>query len=121
MKTRSFVPRRHRRGFTLVEMLIVLGVILVLISLLVPSMGRIRDQSRRVHCLNNVRQLALAAIAYATDDDEGHYIPPSSSNQGDNFSFWYPKYVSDLRIFVCPSTANVVRPEPKNSQGVPSD
>jgi prepilin-type N-terminal cleavage/methylation domain-containing protein len=112
--------RRHRRGFTLVEMLIVVGVLAVLLSLLTPTMGRVREMARRTHCLNNLRNLALAGIAYAGDDEDGFFIPPDFQ-QGDNFTPWYPRYVSDLRTFVCPSTANVVRETPKNSAGIPRD
>jgi prepilin-type N-terminal cleavage/methylation domain-containing protein len=104
--------RRHCRGFTLVEMLIVVGVVVLLLSILMPTMGRVREQSRRVQCLNNLRQLAVTAIAYASDDENGYFILPdyANFNEGDNFMPWYPKYVTDLKMFVCPSTANVVRP-----------
>lgn len=113
--------RPHRRGFTLVELLVVVGVLVVLVAILMPTMGRMREQGRRAHCLNNLRQLAITAIAYASDDDDGYFILPRDDNQGDSFEAWYPKYVTDLKIFVCPSTANVVRAGPKNGSGVPVD
>lgn len=105
----NLTGRLRRRGFTLVEMLIVVGILVVLLSILMPTMARVRDQARRTHCLNNLRSLALAGIAYASDDDEGYFILPLRTDAGDNFTLWYPKYVSDLRVFVCPSTANAVR------------
>ena len=114
--------RRRSRGFTLVELLIVVGVLLVLFSLLTPTMGRVRELARRTTCLNNLRNLALAGIAYASDEENSYFIPPNYDNfqQGDNFMSWYPKYVSDLKTFMCPSTANVVRPLPARN-GVPTD
>jgi type II secretory pathway pseudopilin PulG len=102
-------------------MLIVVGVLVILLSLLIPTMGRMRESAKRAQCLTNLRQLALAGIAYAGDDPDGYYIlPVPGSNQGDDFSPWYPKYVSELRVFVCPSTANVVRDKPLRN-GVPED
>jgi prepilin-type processing-associated H-X9-DG protein/prepilin-type N-terminal cleavage/methylation domain-containing protein len=64
-----------RRAFTLVELLVVIGVIAVLIGLLLPALNAARQQSRAVACLSNLRQLAQAATAY-TVENQGYY-PPS--------------------------------------------
>lgn len=65
-----------RKAFTLIEMLIVLGMIIVLAALLLPALSRAREEARSVQCLSNLRQLGQAAFAYAQQNDG--YFPIST-------------------------------------------
>jgi prepilin-type N-terminal cleavage/methylation domain-containing protein/prepilin-type processing-associated H-X9-DG protein len=59
--------RPRLRGFTLVELLVVIGIIALLISILLPAMNRARESARQTQCLSNVRQMTLAAMMFSQE------------------------------------------------------
>lgn len=61
--------RRRRRAFTLTELLVVIGIIVLLVAILLPVMGRSRQAACETMCQNNLRQLMQAFIAFATDHE----------------------------------------------------
>jgi prepilin-type N-terminal cleavage/methylation domain-containing protein len=70
------VKKRPMRGFTLVELLVVISIIAFLVSILLPALGKAREQAKLTLCMSNVRQMSTGLFLYVLDNENRlpHYI-----------------------------------------------
>jgi prepilin-type N-terminal cleavage/methylation domain-containing protein len=116
---------RFRTGFTLVELLVVLGITSLLMAILLPALGKVRQQARRVIGVNNLRQITAGVDAFSCDN--GGRYPPSIAKVGlgdawtwqeptmltaytkrtasdhRSVSFYLRPYLPDADILFCPN------------------
>jgi prepilin-type processing-associated H-X9-DG protein/prepilin-type N-terminal cleavage/methylation domain-containing protein len=91
-------------GFTLVELLVVIGIIALLMGILLPSLNRARAQARKVACLSNMRRMGVALNTYLIDSE--YRLPPSSCRCKDPNDHWLrilTGYTQEQLLVRCPS------------------
>ena len=90
--------RRPLHGFTLVELLVVIGIVSILAALLLPALQKARDTARAVHCLNNLKQLAIACHSYHDALNRFPYNGDDVRNSGCCYNAAYTHYSWLARI-----------------------
>jgi len=119
---------RRKRGFTLIELLVVIAIIALLLSILMPALQKVKKQARATTCLNNLKQIGLAASLYAGDND--WFIPRGSTGSNPIWFMQFLPYVGQrhnkgdyksVKIYKCrsfPRTGNGLYDVPNSRQTV---
>ena len=96
------------QGFTLIELLVVISIIALLVSILLPALGKAREQARAALCMNNQKQMGLVWMMYADENDDSFYYYDDPSTPGADFpwSWWGPIIDHNkgfMDVLACPS------------------
>ena len=94
-------PHSNHRGFTLVEMAVVVAVIGIIAAILLPVFASVRENGRRTACLSNERQVGMAMMLYVADN--GETFPSGKISPCDCWVSQVRPYVRDDALFRCPS------------------
>ena len=120
MNTQIRTYRRH--GFTLIELLVVISIIALLMAILMPALGRAREQAKAVVCGAQLHQIGTIFLMYASDND--NELPPSYGSGNWNAFYDFTRdalamyQVKDGKIFYCPANRMLTdknNPDPWNT------
>jgi prepilin-type N-terminal cleavage/methylation domain-containing protein len=96
MRRMPSAHRTPRRGFTLVELLVVIAIIGMLVALLIPAVGAARARMRKASCLNNMRQIGTALIAFDSDKQRlPGYVEPMKARGRESKQNGYVQWRTD--------------------------
>ena len=98
---------KFNKGFTLIELLVVIAIIGILAGILLPVLSRARESARKTQCMSNVKQIGMGLIMYANENSETFPSSTASNPAMASLNLLYDTYISDNKVFNCPSDTTV--------------
>ena len=95
------MERKETRGFTLIELLVVIAIIAILAAILFPVFAKARERAKQTSCLNNMKQIGIGLITYASDNDE--VFPAERFNDGRIWKDAIQPGIKSTDVWACPS------------------
>jgi prepilin-type N-terminal cleavage/methylation domain-containing protein/prepilin-type processing-associated H-X9-DG protein len=92
----------RRRAFTLIELLVVIAFIAILVALLFPVLGIVRQGGDQAAGLSNMRQIGAAFVVYAAEHDSELPSPANRNGQLDRWPKALAKYLQDVKVYAAP-------------------
>jgi len=92
----------NKKGFTLIELLVVIAVIAVLMSILMPTLNKARESGRKVVCQSNLRQIGVAHLLYA-EDNQNKIVAAVHAQTREMWIVTLEPFYKDTTIKLCPS------------------
>lgn len=107
------MSRQPKRAFTLIELLIVIAVIAILAALLFPVFALAREKARQAACMSNLRQVGLAVLQYAQDNDENFVLTERGGDIDDAHEYYWgdmlQPYIKSWAMLHCPDSTGTMR------------
>lgn len=108
-----------RKAFTLIELLVVISIIAMLLAILMPALGMVKEKGRQVVCASHLKSIGLSVTTYLTDNDDTFHFGANNGlwrnwYNGDGeklpynstYAYWgvaYAEYIGNNEVFDCPS------------------
>jgi len=104
---------QRKKAFTLIELLVVIAIIALLLSILMPSLQKVKQHAQRLYCVSNIKSQALAFFTYAVDNRDkyplhnsplAYYMTfPGRTEAGNPWLALKDGYMTDTDILICPN------------------